>query len=222
MSINIQEFDLFLFDFDGLLVDTEPLHYKAYKSCIEDYGLLLDWTYETYCHYAHLDIHAEALYRDLPLLKKIEPDWQKIRARKGAHYSRFLLKEPIALMPGVEEFIATLDKPVCVVTNSRRSDVTLIRENSPFLKSIATWITRDDYHNPKPAPDGYLKALSHFNIPAKKAVGFEDTLKGAKSLHAAGVKPVLICLSTHPQLKEKCGIGYTHCESFHDIIKQTC
>lgn len=49
----IKEFSLFLFDFDGLLVNTEYLHYQAYQKLVASYGFNLGWSFEKYCSIAH-------------------------------------------------------------------------------------------------------------------------------------------------------------------------
>jgi beta-phosphoglucomutase len=53
MSFDVARFDLFLFDFDGLLVDTERVHWKAYKLAGKQYDIEIDWEFEEYCVHSH-------------------------------------------------------------------------------------------------------------------------------------------------------------------------
>ncbi|MEX0962118.1 MAG: HAD family phosphatase [Simkaniaceae bacterium] len=212
-----QNYDLFLFDFDGLLVNTEPLHFEAYKSTLQKMGYSLSWDFNLYCNYAHRDQHREALYREFPLLNR---DWEGIRKRKNSHYETLLQKVSVPLMPGIEDFLNELlnhKKKFGVVTNSLKSSIDKIVKKNPTLQKIPYWFTREDYESPKPHPDGYLKALEAFSIEANKTIGFEDTLKGLNALHLAKIKPILICDPNHPQLKASINFPYTHIPTISSI-----
>jgi len=208
----------YLLDFDGLLVNTEPHHFAAYKAALAHFGVDLEWDYATYLNYAHRDCHKEAFYRDYPILKERQPNFQALRAKKKEAYVEGLKHDAIDLMPGVESFIDTLilkGKNIAVVTNSTQEEIAPIKAHHPILQRIDRWITRERYLNPKPAPDGYLEALSLFK--ANRAIGLEDTVKGLKALHAAGVEPILICPDDHPQLIEALPFPYTHLSSIAHV-----
>jgi HAD superfamily hydrolase (TIGR01509 family) len=123
-------------------------------------------------------------------------------------------------MPFAEEFIRLIHEkkiPSAVVTNSQKKDVDQVRKKLSTLNLIPKWFTREDYENPKPSPDGYLKALSGFPmILPSESIGFEDTLKGIQSLKSAKVKPYLICNNNHPQLKNAKDIA--HFSSFEPFL----
>lgn len=196
---------LVLLDFDGLLVDTEKLHYLGYKEALAKRGLFLDIDFITYSGLAH-DASGTALkdfvYKLYPSLQ--EP-WEDIRKDKIALYSSYI-EAHVDLMPFVPEFLHSLEKkqiPTCVVTNSPKKNIDLIKKHQPLLNTIPIWLTREDYKRPKPYPDGYLKALSLFpHIHPKDATGLEDTLRGVEALKLAHIHPILICASAHPQLKD--------------------
>ena len=108
------------------------------------------------------------------------------------------------MMPGAEEMIDCVQEqkiPCAVVTNSTKNEVTAIKKHLPCLEKILTWIVREDYKNPKPAPDAYLRALKILGEKATNCLGFEDSLKGVNALVAAQIKPLLICLDNHPQME---------------------
>jgi HAD superfamily hydrolase (TIGR01509 family) len=214
--IDLNDYDLYLFDFDGLLVDTEFLHYKAYERVTQECGLSHFWDYPTYCRYAHLGLHGEAIYRDFPELTAHEAEWEGLRRRKMVHYKEILKSTPIDLMPGVLSLLQTLHalkKTACVVTNSYRDDVVAIRSQIPELNLIPHWLTREDYEMSKPSPSGYLKAISLYGKEGGSAIGFEDTVKGLTALHLAGAHPVLVCADDHPQLKEPIDFPFSHTPS---------
>jgi len=208
-------FDLFLFDFDGLLVNTELLHQKAYAEMLERRGYRLDWDFQTYAIYAHdsMEVLSKAIYTALPELKEEEPEWLVLREEKQAIYKGLIEGDDLELMPGVAEFLdATQGKARGVVTNSTKEHTLLIREKLPELNKISTWITRDDYKRPKPAPDGYLMGLEL--LGGKKAIGFEDSTKGIAALKQTPIEPVLILPPNYPRVENP----PTTFSSFHELL----
>lgn len=202
----IDNYDLFLFDFDGLLVDTERLHYKAYQEMCRRYGFELPWSFLEFCSVAHGSSEGlrVEIYKLFPELFEKEPDWAVLYEIKQASYLRFLKEGELSLMPGAAALLTQLqkaNKKRIVVTNSRREQIEEIKKQCPELDLIQNWVTREDYENPKPHPDGYLKAIELFGTPGDQVIGFEDSLRGLHSLISAKVQPVLICHKEHPHLE---------------------
>ena len=194
---------LVLFDFDGLLVDTEKLHYLAYQEALQKWGCPLDINFETYISLAHHESGKglkDYIERTFPTLSG---KWSEVRGDKLIIYSH-LVQTNIELMPFVSVLLISLTEkniPSCVVTNSLKKDVDAIKSHHPTLNLIPHWITRENYEKPKPQPDGYLTALKLFpEIAPSDALGLEDTLKGIHALQAASIPAILICDSHHPQL----------------------
>jgi len=189
-----QNFDLFLFDFDGLLVNTEPLHHEAYVRMLAAEGLRLNWSLEDFCSVAHRNATAlkEALYAQFP---NLDPDWKRLYAAKKQAYEEVIATAEIELMPGVEKLLQHLaqrDARRCVVTNSFYPQIAAIRNNSPALQTIPHWITRENYVNPKPDPECYLQAIARFGRPNDRIIGFEDSARGLQALKGTPALPVLI------------------------------
>jgi HAD superfamily hydrolase (TIGR01509 family) len=195
---------LVCFDFDGLLVNTEPLHHLAYNLTLDSLGFAVNFTYPTYCKIAHS--------QDRLLLKKtvesIHPnfkmEWEDLRALKTDCYRNLIKENRLSPMEGVEELIDKLldqNIAICIVTNSDRAAIVDIAENLPFLKKIPVWITRENYPLPKPAPDGYLKALELHGVTKQEAIGLEDSAKGISSLEKAGIDYLFINSENQKQIK---------------------
>lgn len=217
----IQSFDLFLFDFDGLLVNTEELHCAAYRKMCQSRGYNLDWTLSQFFEVAHFDAAGlkNAIYQKFPELQKQEPRWEVLYAEKKRYYQELLEKGDLSLMPGVKEVLVALEKAGkrrCVVTNSPKPQVDLIKEKIPLLKTIPVWITRENYQEPKPHPECYLTALQQLSKPGDRVIGFEDSTRGLRALKGAGVATaLLICPLDHPQMKHFEG---TYFPTFSSII----
>ena len=81
-------FNFFLFDFDGLLVNTEPLHYQAYINALAKRGHSVNLSFSNFCELAHYNSSAwrEALYAAIP---DLEPNWAILyEEKKGAYLER--------------------------------------------------------------------------------------------------------------------------------------
>ncbi|MCI5052378.1 MAG: HAD family phosphatase [Simkaniaceae bacterium] len=197
----IDNYDLFCFDFDGLLVNTEALHCKAYDEMLARRGYVLGWDFFEYCDKAHFstEVLRDAVYGKLPKLREEEPQWDVLREEKQQIYQGLLTQGSVELMPGAGALLEAIgDRKMCVVTNSTAVQIGRIRQVLPELDCIKHWFTREDYERPKPAPDGYLHALR--SLGAERAIGFEDTLKGLNALRETPITAVLVCPKEHPQL----------------------
>lgn len=202
----ITKYQTVFFDFDGLLVNTEQLHYQAYKKAISTQGEILTWDFPTFTSIAHRSATGlrELITKQFPFLIE-RLGWQEFYQEKTKSYLALLKSGGLELMPGVSRILSLVQKKGlshCVVTNSTRQQVEMIKTNLPLLCQIPHWITREDYTSPKPAPDGYLKAIDLLNGNVGGRIGFEDSLRGIDSLKGAGITPVLICSPDHPQMKD--------------------
>ena len=93
--MRIQEFDLFLFDFDGLLVDTERLHFLAYQLAFKQTGQSLDLSFDEYCRLAHVQLTNG--------ISKFAKDFNEIKRLKSKFYIDLLQTKKVQLMEGVSE-----------------------------------------------------------------------------------------------------------------------
>lgn len=191
----IKDKKLVCFDFDGLLVDTEPLHHEAYMTCLESLGFPLPLDFSIYCMIAHsknrklFEETVKAKHPSFPYT------WEEVRAIKTKIYRDLLKAGKVLPMEGAAALVEHLHKQgieTCIVTNSERCDVEEIANHLPFLKTISPWITREDYKLPKPSPDGYLAILKKKNIDADQALGLEDSQKGITALQNASIPHLLI------------------------------
>ncbi len=218
----IYEFQLFLFDFDGLLVNTEIIQFQAYKEMCRRRGYDLPWSFVNYCSYAHSpNVHAlsYAIWDLFPKLQQEEPNWSVLYAEKKQIYEELLSHSRIELMPGVEKLLTALEKakmPRCVVTNSTKMQIEMILHTIPALKKIPHWITREDYLEPKPSPEGYLRAITLYGKKGDRIIGFEDTPRGIAALAQTPATIVMIS-PIPPEIEGTFPKEIFHYPSFEDI-----
>lgn len=200
----IKKYQVFLFDFDGLLVNTEQLHYAAYKKMCHQRGFNLDWSFSRYLLAAHFESTGleKQIYEKFPGLKNQEPNWPILYGEKKRAYME-LIEKDVSLMPGAASFLELLfssQATVCVVTHSPFKQIQRISGQHPILRNIEHWITREHYKHPKPHPECYLKAMETFKADPKNVIGFEDSPRGLKALKQSGAQSVWICPDDHPAL----------------------
>lgn len=218
----IHKYQLFLFDFDGLLVNTEEIHYLAYKKMCADRGVDFNWDFESYCHIAHYhsDGLGQKMYAEFPQLHAQEPSWAVLYAEKKKAIIDLVTHGAVQLMPGVKELLLALEKAGinrCVVTHSPVELINAIRNQHPILDSIPHWITREQYSHPKPNPECYIKAIEFLAKPGDKVIGFEDTPRGLRALLGTKATPVLVCQINYPEIPDFIAMGVTHVKSLGDL-----
>ncbi len=218
----VKGYQLFLFDFDGLLVNTEEIHYQAYQNMCAARGYTLDWPFALYCDIAHRNAENIRLniYKSLPGLYRQEPQWEVLYAEKKAAYTRLLQAGAVQMMPGAEKLLNHLANNQitrCVVTHSVASHIAIIRKHQPVLETIPHWITREDYTHPKPHPECYQYAVQKYAQPEHAVIGFEDTPRGLEALRGTRAQAVLVASKKHAYVCELALEGVIHVESFEEL-----
>src|SRR3990167_2324999 len=104
-----KRYNFFLFDFDGLLVNTEEVHFKAYQLMCKKHGVELMWSFEKYCSFAHKSAIGlkEALQREFPQL--FDTPWERLYQEKKKAYFKLIEEGQVDLMPGVAKLLKHLE-----------------------------------------------------------------------------------------------------------------
>lgn len=219
----MHEYQLFLFDLDGLLVNTEEIHYLAYKRIFADRGFDLDWDFAEYCQAAHYesDGFKQKIYAKFQDLREVDTRWDVLYAEKRRAMLNLLRAGAVHLMPGVEPFLLALERANiarCVVTHSPDDQVQIIRDKNPILNSIPNWFTREHYSHPKPDPECYQKAILKFAKEQDKVIGFEDSPRGLRALLGTRAKPVLVTKVPYPEIPAFKRRGVLHRPDFNSML----
>lgn len=222
----IHNYQLFLLDFDGLLVNTEELHYRAYQQMCLERGFELRWDWPTYCKaamYSSTGIR-EAIYREFPDLHRFEPCWDILYREKKRAYYELLLEGAVELMPGAERLLHALEEANvlrCVVTHAPIEQVKLLRKQFPILDTIPHWLTREDYVHPKPHPECYEKAIEKFGVDKERVIGFEDTPRGLQALLGAEAQGIFISwIFKKEDLKKLIDKTFAHYRSLEELCEK--
>ncbi len=185
----------FLLDLDGTLVDTDTLHYEAYRDVLKEYKIEFSW--ETYQTILHLD---DYLSQQLPA-----EDFKVVKQKK---LQKMLQVNTINLMPGAGNLLTYLDCYAinyAVVTNTSRPTIQHFQSLCKPLQKITQWITREDVSNPKPSSECYEKAIAQYGKGETCILGIENTITGYESLRSVTSKVYILAQPnsyTHKALQQ--------------------
>lgn len=179
-----------IFDFDGLLIDTETVWFYAFKEVLqEDYGL--DLSLEQFAkvigtHDAVLDAWIQENAKTL-----VDLDIMKRKARE-----RFEEKmgSPV-LRDGVQEYLdacQSLGLKIALASSSKREWIDRFTKQLEIDGFFDVINTRDNVANVKPDPELYLKTINDLAITPEEAIVFEDSLNGFTAAKTAGLKCVVV------------------------------
>lgn len=178
-----------IFDFDGLIIDTETAWYEAYKEVMVYYKSELPLEDFAKCIGTDDSVLNELFKNQLGDSCNIE----EIKARAKIIH-KIKMKTPQA-REGVKDYLEeakNLGYKIGLASSSSREWVTYYLDELGLLHYFEVIITRDDVNKVKPAPDLYLKAIKALNISSEEALAFEDSLNGLQSTVAAGLKCVIV------------------------------
>jgi HAD superfamily hydrolase (TIGR01509 family) len=191
MSTPSSGFQALVFDFDGLILDTEVPVLESWQRVYEAHGVdlpLQAWleTIGTADHdfdpFAHLQA---ALGRPL--------DREVIQRNRVLHRDTILHAQ--AILPGVQDYIhdaRRLSLKLAVASSSRRAWVVGHLERLGIREHWDAVITADDVARTKPDPELYLAAVAAIGVEPAAAVAFEDSENGVRAAHAAGLRCVAV------------------------------
>jgi beta-phosphoglucomutase len=192
-----------LFDFNGVLLDDEGVHFELFRRILGELGIELDEDryYRDYVGFDDEAGFAHAL-RGREGQPEDQPDdllLRRLCARKAAYYQDHFRQHPYPFFPGAARLVressgAGLD--LGIVSGALRSEIEPALRQEDLLGHFKVIVAAEDTQSSKPAPDGYLLAMSLLNsrqpLPERllhphEVLAIEDTEAGLKAASAAGL-----------------------------------
>jgi HAD superfamily hydrolase (TIGR01509 family) len=182
------DFRAYLFDCDGTIVDSMPLHYIAWKTALAEWNCV----YPEDLFYTWGGRPTREIITSLNEMNGLSMPVEAVAERKEELYFELLpeLKE----IPEVIEIIEAEHGriPFAVVSGGRRDSVERSLAVLGLMNRFETIVGSEDYVNSKPAPDGFLLAAERLGVARKDCLVFEDTDLGIAAATAAGMASVKI------------------------------
>lgn len=180
-----------LFDLDGLLLDTEPLHGLAWRQAAEHFGIRLDDRQVLQLRGRRRHDCAEQVLSWIAAGGGHCAGVDALLAVRQPIAERLLVfAPPIAGAEALVRHCHALGVPMALATSSSRAAVALKAAPHPWLELIGIRVHGDDPElvAGKPAPDVYLLAAERLGVAARDCWAFEDSLAGARAAVAAGCR----------------------------------
>jgi HAD superfamily hydrolase (TIGR01509 family) len=181
-------FRAYLFDCDGTIVDSMPLHYIAWKTAFSEWNC----PFPEDLFYSWGGKPTREIIATLNEMHGLAMPVEALAEHKEELY--FKLLPQLKAIPEVMEIIEAEHGriPFAVVSGGRRNSVTKALGSLHLMDRFETIVSSDDYTNGKPAPDAFLLAAARLGVAAKDCLVFEDTDLGIEAATAAGMASVRI------------------------------
>lgn len=175
---------LLIFDFDGTVADTTPLHAAAFTEVLAPLGVGVD--YPRIAGLKTLDAMLQCLNGVGRILDEAELAALVTAKQKCV---RQMIGQALQPLPGVDEFLrwAHPRYKLAMVTSGSRGTISLALEKLGYTSWFDPLICADDVERAKPAPEGFLKALHLAGVLASEALVFEDSEAGFQAAAQAGL-----------------------------------
>jgi beta-phosphoglucomutase len=188
-----------VFDFDGVLANSEPLHLLAYQEVLAKRGVALsrDEYYSAYLGYDDAGVFSA-----LGLVHEWHLDPSGLAAliaEKGQVFDAMVETSDV-LYPGAAECIAALAReyPLGIASGALRPEIEAVLRRAELDRHFKFIVASGDTPNSKPAPDPYLRAAELHATPAGECLAIEDSRWGIESARSAGL-PCIGITTTYPR-----------------------
>jgi len=179
-----------VFDFDGLIVDTENPGFISWQEIYQEFDAKLsidDWRHAT----GYVGGFDPAIHLEQILGRRL--DWSQLMPKREARNWELTLQASV--LPGIEPLLRSARERrlrVGVASNSENGWVEGGLQRLGLRDYVDTVVTRDMVINPKPAPDIYLKTVQTLQVEPGDAVALEDSEPGCHAAKQAGLTAVAI------------------------------
>ncbi len=205
-----------LLDFDGVVVDSEPLYEKAMRVQFDKYGIKVsddDWIF-----FKGKDVKAVFEY----INKKYGSSMDVEKVKKEYRIDLFNeFKANMRYVPGFLDFYYACvndEFKDLIVTSTGRDVMEWTFDNVPVDYIFSGMITASEVENTKPHPEPYLKGAEVIGIPIEKCIVVEDSLNGIRAGKASGAKVIGIATTFPKEVIQEADLII---ESYDEINPQT-
>lgn len=188
LKIPQRDFGAYLFDCDGTIADSMPLHYIAWKKALGEWGC--EFAEKLFYEWGGMPIVE--IVATLNEQRGLKMPVEAVARRKESLYFELLphLKAVPEVLEHIEEKYGQI--PFAVVSGSQADSVTASLSTLQLLDRFDTLVCAGDYKKSKPDPEGFLLAASRLGVPPESCLVFEDTDMGIQAATAAGMASVRI------------------------------
>lgn len=183
-----KHYQALVFDLDGTLADTMPLHLKAWKLASERFSFDFDYDY----FYSLGGIPTRETVELIADLQNKRLDIDAVSRYKKQQY--LAIRDNLQVIEATQAVILNNNHrlPVGIATGASREDALFALEKIGLISFVDVLICADDVLNSKPEPDTFAKVAEHFQLDPAKCLAFEDTPIGYQAATAAGMECLMV------------------------------
>jgi beta-phosphoglucomutase len=216
-----------VFDFDGVIANSEPMHLRAYREVLADFGVTLTDS-DYYNHYLGYDDRGafEAI------AGRSGASWSEERVadliRRKARRMEELERDGSVLFPGAETAIETAAEavPIAIASGALGAEIRRVLDRANLTRHFTAIVSAEDTPAGKPSPDPYLRALAmlsaaHGPLQAGDCVAVEDSRWGLESARAAGLRTLAVAQTYRAEALEPADLIIPSLQAFDlDTLRQ--
>lgn len=201
--MHYQDFEACIFDFDGVIIDSEPLHTEAKRSTLNRFQIPYSVDF-----FADFKGRTDTAYFDFIAA---QPVAGSATVEELESYKRVIYSQPfenVSLVPGVQSFLTAARrsfKKLGLATSATRRDFVLADYKFQLAQQFDVMVTGEDISRHKPDPDPYLKTLAAMDVAGPAALVIEDSPSGIRSAKLAKCQTVGLTTTFQPQELYKAG-----------------
>lgn len=185
-----------LYDLDGTIVNTDPLHYQAWQELLQEYKIEIDEQF--YKSQMSGRLNPDIVQELLPQLSL-----EAVQEFSESKEARFRDLAPLLVpLPGLLDIITWANAHGCkqaVVTNAPRVNAEYMLSVLHLQDKFDRVVIAEDIGIPKPDPAPYLHILAYFGLNPEQAIAFEDSPAGIRAAVGAGIPTVGIASTQEPR-----------------------
>lgn len=193
-----------IFDFNGVIVDDEPIHFRLFQKVLAEEGITLtEKAY--YARYLGFDDRGAFIAGFQEHQRPLDDAKLRQLIERKAVYYQDTIRSAVTIFPGVSKLVAELAKtlPLAVASGALRHEIETILGTAGLREHFRAIASAEDVERGKPEPDIFLKALASLNEQSKDSlepgncVVIEDSKEGVRGARRAGMK-CLAVTNSHP------------------------
>lgn len=186
-----------LFDYDGILVDSEKIYYQTWCSVLNKKG-------QKICADFHKGHHESEVFEKVKSFLKLDISFEQISNHRKILFDKIVSENGLKLIPNIKILLKLLSReyPLSIVSNSEREIV----ENGIIKTGVEAYFQNlfcfNEMVRRKPHPDLYHIALKELKLKSNNVIAIEDSISGLESAIKANIE--VICINNDKTVKFFC------------------
>jgi HAD superfamily hydrolase (TIGR01549 family) len=193
----MKKFAAIIFDMDGVIVDSEPLHERAFREVLAEIGFGQTHGIDFPAYYGKSDL---VVWRDFIARNQPSESLEELLARKESRFTELLRREE-PIFTGLPELLDKLYGvcPLALASGSRHPTIDAVLALRGLRRFFQVIVSSEDVERGKPAPDIFVRAAGLLGVSRSECCVIEDSVAGVEAGLAAGMTVVAITNSLPPE-----------------------